>query len=141
MAWWAWVVFGFVLMVAEVFTTGIFLIFFGIAAVIVGALAWAGLAGPVWMEWLLFSIISIVSLGLFRKPLLRKAKLNERKDVDTMVGEKARAMEDIAANANGQAELRGSAWMARNIGPQPIVNGQVCTVERVDGIVLMVRSE
>jgi inner membrane protein len=141
MTWWAWVVLGLVLMAAEIFTTGIFLIFFGVGAVIVGILVWAGVGGPLWMEWLLFSVISIVSLILFRKPLMRKAKLNESIALDTMIGEKARALEAIAPNAKGRAELRGSAWSARNLGPHPIADGQTCTVEAVDGIVLMVRAD
>jgi membrane protein implicated in regulation of membrane protease activity len=128
-------------MVAEIFTTGIFLIFFGVGAVIVGILVLAGMGGPVWMEWLLFSIISVVSLVLFRRPLMRKAKLNEHTALDTMIGEKARALEDIVQNAKGRAELRGSAWSAKNVGTQTIGNGQMCTVEAVDGIVLMVRAD
>src|SRR6185436_14349625 len=95
MTWWAWLILGFALMGAEVLSTGLFLLFFGISAVLVGALSWAGLGGPAWVEWLLFSVLSIGSVGLFRKPLLARLRLNERKELDTMVGEEARAVEDI----------------------------------------------
>jgi inner membrane protein len=140
MTWWAWLILGFALMAAEVVTTGIFVIFIGISAVIVGLLSWAGVGGPPWMEWLLFSILSLVSVGLFRKPLLRKMRLNEKHEIDTMVGEEAVAVEDIPANSQGKVETRGTVWTAKNVGSQPILRGQISRVASVDGIVLQVRS-
>ena len=141
MAWWAWLLIGFMLVAAEVVSTGLFLLFFGISALIVGALVAGGLINPAWVQWLLFSVIAAVSVALFRKPLMLRLKLNQRKDQDTMIGETARASEDIPANAQGKAELRGSTWMARNAGAAPILRGQICKVERVEGIVLIVRGD
>ncbi len=141
MVWWLWLVVGFILMAAETLTTGLFLIFFGIGAVVVGILTRFGLAGPEWMQWLLFSLISLVSLALFRRPLLKRLRLNERKDVDTMVGECGKALEAIAANSRGKAELRGSAWNAINVGTKALAAGDPCRVESVDGITLKVRAE
>jgi membrane protein implicated in regulation of membrane protease activity len=141
MTWWAWLILGFALMAAEIVSMGLFLLFVGISAVIVGTLSWAGIVGPEWMEWLMFSIMSIVSVALFRKPLMRRLRLNEKKEVDTMIGEGARATEDIPANGQGKVELRGTVWMARNLGGAPILRGQASRVERVDGIVLFVRAE
>ena len=138
MTWWAWLILGFALMGAEVLSTGLFLLFFGISAVLVGALSWAGLGGPAWVEWLLFSVLSIGSVSLFRKPLLARLRLNERKELDTMVGEEARAVEDIPPSGQGKVELRGSVWMARNVSQEPIMRGQISRVQRVDGIVLFV---
>ncbi|MFZ0800961.1 MAG: NfeD family protein [Terriglobales bacterium] len=119
----------------------LFLIFFGVAAVLVGVLTRFGLAGPEWTQWLLFSAISIVSVVLFRKPLLKHFRINERKDVDTMIGETAKTMEAIEVNGRGQAELRGSPWNAVNVGNKPLNKGECCRVERVDGITIKVRAE
>jgi membrane protein implicated in regulation of membrane protease activity len=41
----------------------------------------------------------------------------------------------------GTAELRGTSWTARNIGPAPLANGQRCKVQRVDGLMLYVKAE
>ena len=44
MAWWFWIVGGVLLCLAEMATPGAFyLLFFGVAALVVGVLAWAGL--------------------------------------------------------------------------------------------------
>jgi inner membrane protein len=141
MIWWLWAVLGFVLMAVETLHMALFLIFFGVAAVLVGVLTRFGLAGPEWTQWLLFSAISIVSVVLFRKPLLKHFRINERKDVDTMIGETAKTMEAIEVNGRGQAELRGSPWNAVNVGNKPLNKGECCRVERVDGITIKVRAE
>lgn len=140
MMWWAWLVLGFALAVAEMFTAGLFLMFFGAGAVIVGVLAWAGIVTEPWMQWLLFTVVSSLAVTLFRKPMLRRFQLNPKRNLDTMVGERARANEAIAVGAQGGVEMRGTVWKARNVGAAPIAAGEVCEVEQVDGIVLMVRG-
>ena len=141
MIWWLWVVLGFFLMAAETLHMGLFLIFFGSGAVVVGILTRFGLAGPEWSQWLLFSAISIASVVLFRKPLLHRLRLNERKPVDTMAGEIAKAKEAIAVNGRGKVELRGTSWTAINVGNKPLAAGETSKVESVDGITLRVRAE
>ncbi|HOI10327.1 MAG TPA: NfeD family protein, partial [Myxococcota bacterium] len=74
MLWWIWVVAGLVLVVLELLTPGLFLLFFGAAAIVVGVAAGAGLAMPLWAELLAFSVLSVVSLLVFRGPLLRRMK-------------------------------------------------------------------
>ncbi len=141
MAWWLWAVLGFVLMAAEALHLGLYLVFFGVSAVLVGALTRFGHAGPEWMQWLLFSAISVISILLFRRPLLQYLRINERKEIDTMIGETAKAMEAMDVNCRGKAELRGSTWNAVNVGPKPLGIGDFCRVERVDGITINVRAE
>ncbi len=141
MVWWLWAVLGFVLMAAETLHMGLFLVFFGFSAVLVGVLTRFGLAGPEWTQWLLFSSISVVSVLLFRKPLLKLLSLNVHKDVDTMIGETAKAMEAIEVNARGKAELRGSTWNAVNVGGKALGAGDFCRVERVEGLTINVRAE
>jgi membrane protein implicated in regulation of membrane protease activity len=141
MSWWLWAILGFALMAAETLHMGLFLVFFGMAAAIVSALTRFALAGPDWMQWLLFSVISIVSVALFRKPLLKYLRINVRKDVDTMIGDTAKTMEAIEINGHGKAELRGSPWNAVNVGDKPLDKNELCRVERVDGITIKVRAE
>jgi hypothetical protein len=144
MLWWHWVVLGFVLAVLEILTPGgFFIMFFGVGAFIVGVLSMIGLGGPQWLQWLLFSAFSIVSLLLFRKPLLRhvRATLPAADTVDKLEGAPVVALEDIAAGALGRAELRGSSWSARNGGPSPMARGDRGRVVRVDGLVLWIQRE
>lgn len=143
MLWWIWLLVGLVLFVVELLTPGgFYLLFFGVGAIGVGLLARFGLAGPQWVEWLLFSVISIAALLLFRRPLLTRFRLSvSDKDIDSLVGETAMALEDIAADGIGKAEMRGTAWSARNVGGNPVKRGQRCKVERIEGLMLWVRSQ
>jgi inner membrane protein len=143
MEWWHWLALGLILVALEMAASGgFYVIFFGIAAIAIGALHLFGVPGPVWLQFLLFSAIAIASLLLFRGPLLRMLKLDGTADeVDSMVGETAIPLEDIAPGAVGRAELRGSAWSARNSSAVPLVRGQRCRVTRVDRLMIFLEPE
>ena len=141
MVWWAWMLLGLALLIGEMLHLALFMLFFGVAALIVGLLTVLGLGGNPATQWLLFSATSIVSMLLLRRPLLQRFKLRGAEEVDRLENEYAVAMEEIANNAMGKAELRGSPWNAKNVGAAAIPRGQRCRVERVEGLVLHVRAD
>ena len=61
--------------------------------------------------------------------------------MDSLVGEVATLLEDLAAQAAGKAELRGSTWTVRNVSEALLKKGQRCHVTRVDGLTLWVKAE
>jgi membrane protein implicated in regulation of membrane protease activity len=140
MTWWIWVLIGFALLAIEFASTTLHVAFFGLGALFVALLVGLGWHGPLWAQFLVFTAFSLVALLLIRPPLMRKLKLNESKDVDTLVGEHAVAMDDIAIQGFGKAEMRGSSWNAQNVGTGPLKKGQRCTVESVEGLVIRVRA-
>jgi len=144
MVWWSWVILGLSLVAAEVILpTDFFFLFFGFAALVVGALAGIGAVDSAPLQWLLFSVIAAAALIFFRGPLLARFKgtAREGQDVDSMVGETAVALENIPSGGIGKAELRGSTWNARTNGQTGLVKGQRARVERIDGLTLWVRPE
>lgn len=142
MEWWIWILLGLILLLAEVVTPGgFYIIFFGVGAVIVGVLAGFDAAGPMWFQIILFSLISVLALWLFRERLLRLTQGGAQQNVDSFIGEICVAVDDMAVNAVGKAELRGASWTARNVGVKPLARGQRCTVERVEGLTIFVRAE
>ena len=143
MAWWMWILLGFLLLALELVTPGgFFLFFFGIGALVVGLLGIWDVLGPAWIEWLAFSALSLLSLLMFRKPLLRRFRGGDTKDDrDPLIGETAFALEEILVDSVGNAELRGATWKAKNVGPAPLGIRQRCTVEHVEGLMLWVRSQ
>jgi membrane protein implicated in regulation of membrane protease activity len=143
MIWWYWILLGLVLAAIELATPGGFvLMFFAAAALVIGLLELGGLLAADALQWGLFSAMSIVSLLLFRRPLLarmsRSAALGE---VDSLVGELAIASDAIAPGQYGRAELRGSTWTARNVDPGALSAGERCRVVAVRGLELDIRSE
>jgi membrane protein implicated in regulation of membrane protease activity len=136
-----WLLLGLTLTALELVSAGgFYLIFFGVAALLLGTVQLLGLAGPVWLQWFLFTAIAVVALLLFRNPLLRALR-PETLPVDQIVGTVAILVDDIAAGGIGRAELRGSGWSARNAHHGPLVKGQRCRVQRVDGLTLFLVPE
>jgi inner membrane protein len=141
--WWYWIVFGLLLVVAELAAAGgFYIIFFGVGAIVVGLLSLFGLAGPEWVQVLLFSALSIGALALFRSRLLQWFQSDpQRPAIDTLVGEIGLAAEDLEPGAVGRIELRGTTWSGRNDTGTPMASGSRCRVVRVEGLLLHVRSE
>jgi membrane protein implicated in regulation of membrane protease activity len=141
--WWHWLVLGLLLVVAEMAAAGgFYFIFFGVAAVVVGLLAAFGLAGPLWMQLLLFSVLSVASLVLFRSRILRALQRDpQAPPVDALVGEVGVASEELPAGGVGRVELRGTAWSARNLATVAVPRGTRCRVVSVDGLTVFVEPE
>jgi inner membrane protein len=143
MSWWLWILTGLFLVVLETVTPGgFFALFFAISALLLGVLTRLGWAGPEWMQWLLFSVISILGLLVFRKPLMKAFKLGgPGKVVDGMAGESALVSLDVPGEGVGKAEMRGTSWSARSVSGDPLPRGQRCRVERIEGLTLWLRPE
>ena len=142
MTWWIWVLAGLALLALEVaIPGGIVMLFFGVAALIVGLMVALGVGGPLWFQAAMFSVVSVVSLLTLRGPILRRidSTTASSKTIDTLAGKDAVLLSDIAPGAEGKVELRGTSWTAQNIGSEPLTTGQRCTVERADGLTLFIR--
>ena len=137
-----WIALGVVLAAIELATPGgLVLIFFAVGALAVGALALLDLVTATWAQWLLFPVVAVVTLRLFRQPLMGRLRQREDADVDTLVGELATPAADIAPGGHGRAELRGSMWNVRNVTAVPLSAGQRCRVVDVQGLMLDIRPE
>lgn len=140
MVWWAWVLFGFALLVVEMASPGgLFALFFGIGAIAVGSLVGLGIAGPTWLQWGLFAVLSVSLLVVFRRRL--RGKLGAPGLQVDLAGEVATVIENVPAGGVGKAELRGTPWEARAAGNLALQKGQRCRVERVEGLTLLLRPE
>ena len=137
-----WLVLGLVLVVAELaISSGFFIIFFGVAALTVGILTGLNMAGSTWVQWLLFSVFSIIYVLLFRGRLQGKVDIPPPYDVDSLVGVLAIVQERLQPGVVGRVEVRGSMWSARNTSQVTLDAGQRARVVSVDGLTLTVVPE
>jgi hypothetical protein len=142
MFWWHWLVLGLILVLLEMAASGgFYVIFFGVAAIVISGLHLLDIAGPIWFQLLLFSLISVGALLLFRNPLLRLMQPDSPADRDSPVGEIAIPLEDILPGQVGRAELRGTVWSARNNSQAGITRGQRCRVVKVDRLMIFLEAE
>ena len=141
MLWWQWIILGILLLGSEMMVDAQFyLVFLGVSAVIVGliTLAWPG--SPLWVGWLLFSVIAVLAFVLFRSRLYGKLRGGPTDRGDGLVGEIGIVEADIEAGRTGRIELRGTTWTARNIGDGALRQNARARVEAVSGVTIDVRS-
>ena len=142
MPWWLWLTIGLGLLLGDLLIPGgLVLCFFGAGALAVGLLVALAVIQTPWVEWLSFSGFSIVALLAFRRPLVGYMRRSDpSQTVDSLVGDTAVALGDIAVDGLGRAELRGTTWAVRNVGTTPLRSGQRSQVTHVDGLTLWVRG-
>ena len=139
-----WLLVGMGLLGLELLTPGgFFVMFFGLAAVVVGLLVRLGLGGEDWVQWLLFSVLAIASLLLFRRRIVEYFRSAQGRSVgvETLVGDVAVLLDDLGPGTVGKAELRGTPWTVRSDDQRTLPRGQRCRVEKVEGLMLWVRAE
>ena len=138
MPWWAWLVLGFGMLAGELLAPGgFYLLFAGLGALAVGALAALQLAGPPWTQWVLFTAISVLSMTMLRSRLRRSALGGGRVE-RRLVGRSVLLKTAIEPGGSGQAEHSGSVWQVRNAGTRALAQGERCRVDEVDGVTLVV---
>ncbi|MFN2425186.1 MAG: NfeD family protein [Candidatus Binatia bacterium] len=144
MAWWMWILLGFGLLAGETLTPGgFFVFFFGLSALVVGALAWTEVISSVLAQWLLFSVFSVVSLLLLRPKLVgrfREAGASGGPPREELVGDVAILVDDLEPGGVGKAELRGTQWNVRSHERRTLARGSRCIVEKVDGLTLWIAA-
>ena len=88
MEWWIWLAGGFVLLVLELATpSGFYLMFFGVGAILTGVVASTGAATGAVSQWFIFTVVSVLSLLLFRGKVQAMVEPVTRPPIDSLVGE------------------------------------------------------
>jgi hypothetical protein len=142
MNWWIWALIGLALALFELGSPSFFMIFLAVGAFVSAVLVLILPTTPLWVQLLVFSASSVVSLVLFRKPLMRYFGLDKHvPSRDEIVNEIATPLDDIASGGFGKAELRGTVWNARNGGAATLARGKPCRVERVEGLTLWLKAD
>ena len=139
--YWHWWVLGVVLVILEVFSPGVFFLWLGIAAGLVGLVMFAYPALPVAGQLLTFALFSVVSILLWRAYLKRhpiktdQPLLNRRGE--QYVG-RVFTLDAPVVNGAGKIRVDDSIW---KIHGTDCPAGTRVRVTGVDGVVLKVDSE
>ena len=143
--WIFWTVLGAILVIAEVFTTGFVLLWFGIGALAAG---FAGLVGihSITLQFLIFAVVSIgltaASRTIFVNYFSREKSGGDLKSgfeglpgkMGTVVSSSRGALHE------GAVKVFGSTWTAYPAeGEEPLEAGDRVVVERIQGASIYVR--
>ena len=133
-----WIILAIVFLAVEFGTVALISLWFVGGSV--AALAVCLLGGPLWLQVLVFGLISLALLLLVR-PFLKKYidPKKVRTNVDAMRGRQAVLLETVNnLAATGSLELSGVVWTARSADGSVIPAGTVVTVQGVEGVKLLV---
>ena len=142
--WIIWVVLGVVLMVAEIFTPGFVLLWFGIGALAAALISLAGFGYP--LQFLVFFVVSmaltVASRTIFTKYFVRKELEGGFKTgVDALPGKVGTVVTSSRGALNeGAVKVFGSTWTAYPAeGEEALEAGDRVMVESVRGASIYVR--
>ena len=142
MQWWAWIAGGAVLLGAELALVDaqFYLVLLGSSAIVAGLVSVGFPSQPAWLQWLVFSLLAVVSMVGFR----RRIYASLRPHLPTMragpAGDTLRVPEGLPPGGSCRLEYRGSTWSAVNSGPGAIAAGGEAEVLRVEGLTLVLRA-
>jgi membrane protein implicated in regulation of membrane protease activity len=143
-AWILWVVLGVILIIAEIFTPGFVLLWFGVGAIAAALAALAGVGYP--LQFLLFFVVSIAltaaSRTIFTKYLMRHPDEGGYKSgAESLPGQIGTVVTSSqGALSEGAVKVYGSTWTAYPAeGEEPLEAGARVVVESVRGASIYVR--
>lgn len=128
-------------LVVEGATVGLVSIWFAGGAL--AALIAAMVGGPLWIQFVLFLVVSAVLLMLLR-PLVRRGlqPKTTATNADRLVGKAALVTEQIDnLRETGAVKLEGVVWTARSRTEETIPVGATIRVCRIEGVKLIVENQ
>ena len=97
---------------------------------------------PLWIQWIVFVVLSAVLLVLafkFFRRLILKNVGKAKTDTDLLIGKSARVEEEIVnSEMKGAVKIDGKVWSARMANAsETAVPGEFVTVLRIEGVKLI----
>ncbi len=138
---WVWTIAAILFGVLEAITAQLVSIWFVLGAI--GALITAFCNGEIWLQIVVFIAISVITL-LLTKPLVKKVvnPKTQKTNADRCIGETGIVIEEINnLTSTGQVKINGNIWTARSTNGGIIPKDELVTVDKIDGVKLMVTKK
>lgn len=132
-----WIIAGIVLMIAEMLTASVFLIFIALGC-FAAALADIWLPNNMAVELGVCAAVSVLGAVFLREPLQRKLlkDLNLKADV----GKEIKVEDPIGAHQTARVTYQGTSWQATNLDDSELKQGDRARIVGIDGITLIIRK-
>lgn len=137
--WYIWLILGALFIVAEIFTPGFVLLWFGVGAIVAALLSLTGLVGLP-LQVIIFLAVSvaltIASRTIFDRVLMRGSPgVGLKSGSDSLPGRVAVVVAaSEGAMGEGAVRIFGSTWRAFPVeGEEPLLEGEQVRIERIEG--------
>jgi len=136
-----WLILAVFFLVAELISVGLTSIWFAAGAIV--ALIVSACKGPVWLQILLFFVVSIAAL-IATRPLAKRYinKKYQPTNADSLVGDVITVKETVDnRKETGMAVVRGQEWTLRAVKDEMILpEGALAKVKEIKGVKLIVEE-
>ncbi len=136
-----WMIFGFILLITEMFTTTFFIMWFGISALLTALVSWLWIDSFT-LELLIFAGVSFL-LVLFTRRLANKMSGEPSRKItqDEIIGKTGMVTETILSdNSRGLVKMNGQVWRAVSEKGVEIERGRSVVVKRLYGVKIYVEE-
>lgn len=135
---WFWFAVAVFCAIIEGLTFGLTTIWFALSAVLMIFISLLQL--PFYVQCMVFAVISLLLL-IFTRPLaLRFLHASRVKtNADGLIGKKAQVIKEITEWEKGQVKINGAVWTASDCEGSSIPKGSECTIEKIEGVTLIVK--
>lgn len=135
-----WVIVMIILIAIELATVGLYSVWFAVGALT--ALIFTLLHCSLLVQLLSFLIVS-AALFFWVRPIMTK-RINStaiKTNTEALIGETGIVVADISEFSTGQVKINGVIWTARAEDDQPIPRDTKVTINRIEGVKLIVERE
>jgi len=136
-----WMILGFILLIAEMFTATFFIMWFGVSALFTALLTWLWIDSFM-IQLLIFAIVSFLMV-LFTRKLANKMSGEPSRKItqDEIIGKTGIVTETILSdNSKGLVKMNGQVWRAVSEKGTEIERGKKVTVKRLYGVKIYVEE-
>lgn len=139
---WAWMIAGFILLAGEIIMPGVFLIWFGLAAITIGTLVLIPFTNVSWWPWqaqvIGFGVLSLVFLLVGQKLFPSRKKGDAAASINDPLGRfqgTVASLDEPIENGVGKIRLGDTVW--RVTGPDTAIGSKVKVVGHKDGALIV----
>ncbi len=142
MPWWGWIIFGALLLGSELLMVdaGFYLVFIGVAAALTGLIDVAGLELEPWVQWIVFALLALALMALFRKKLYQKLRGDGIGYDASPTGDSVKLEETLQPGEKGRVSYRGTEWTVLNAGSDVVEKGASVRISSVEGLTLKING-
>ena len=142
MPWWGWMIFGAFLLGSELLAVdaGFYLVFIGVAAALTGLVEVAGLELELWVQWIVFAVLALASMAMFRKNLYEKIRGGGIGYDASPIGASITLEEPLQPGEKDRVSYRGTEWTVLNAGSTAVEKGASVSISSVEGLTLIING-
>ena len=139
---WSWIILGLLLLVGEIVLPGVFLIWFGLSALVIGTLTLVSFTDVAWWPWqaqvVAFGVLSLVFALIGRKVFPSDIENDEASHINDPLGRflgSEASLDEAIENGVGRVKLGDTVWRVR--GADMPAGSKVKVVGSQDGALLV----